>query len=144
VLVILLAIDPGKDTGWATFIGGALVSCGLGFPNHNIDRAVIEKPQVYRRALSKGDPNDLITLAVQVGRYAERLEHGGARVDLVTPAEWKGQVPKDVHHQRIRKELTGRESDAVDLAGAPSRKLHNVLDAVGLGLWLLKKEGLRS
>lgn len=144
----IVAIDPGIDTGWATFerrAGDAfvLVDCGLGDPRevyegyHNLVNIVIEKPQVYRAAQSKGDPNDLITLAIRVGEYKEFFQHRADRVDLVTPAVWKGQVPKPVHHRRIDSKLTTEERMVVGMAKVSEAKKHNVWDAVGLGLFYL-------
>src|SRR6185312_16842694 len=113
--------------------------CGLGDPRRvkfpEVPRAVlIECPQVYRHHLSKGDPNDLIKLAVGVGRYAEFFENRGAKVALVLPAEWKGQIPKEVHHARVMSALTRHEAAKL-LEGCKfvaDGKRHNVMDAVAL------------
>lgn len=103
----------------------------------NLFSVVIEKPQVYRAAQSKGDPNDLITLAIRVGWYQEYFESRGVSVYLVTPAMWKGQVPKPVHHRRIANKLSPQEHLVVSegMIGVPVTKQHNVMDAVGLGLF---------
>lgn len=100
---------------------------------------MIEKPQIYRATKSQGDPNDLITLAVMVGQYWERASSRGAiSCLLVLPSEWKGQVPKQIHEKRILGALSGQELSRVpgrsELAAS---KRHNVIDAVGLGLWKL-------
>lgn len=61
------------------------------------------------------------------GRYSNRL--------YVTPAEWKGSVPKGIHQkQHILPRLTEAER-----ALLPTKKgdLVHVLDAVGIGLWYL-------
>lgn len=134
----LLAIDPGLDTGWALFTRGfALLACGVGQPPMGAPYVVIEKPQVYRGRGSKGDPNDLITLAVGVGRYLERAENSGARVALVLPRQWKGTIDKEIHHQRIRRDLPIDDLRVVvtEEAKLAKSKVHNMMDAVGLGLW---------
>lgn len=141
---MLLSIDPGIDTGWAVWAAtGSLVTCGLGPPSnntlHGIREAVIEKPQVYVRG--KGDPNDLITLAILVGQYKERLEKAHVPVTLVIPHTWKGNVPKSIHNDRVLGKLTVLEralytQSVLSLAVS---KRHNVIDAIGLGLWLLKR-----
>lgn len=139
-----LAIDPGVDTGWALFEerDGALVRCGVGDPpwTAHLLGAVIEKPQVYRAAKSKGDPNDLITLAIRVGRYVEKLAMRGIACNLVTPVEWKGQVPKEIHHRRVLGVLSLNETEIVQSAykGMPVSIRHNMLDAIGLGQWAHK------
>lgn len=138
-----LSIDPGNDTGWALWDPASklMVDCGIGAPLH-FDKpslVVIEKPQVYPNRVQKKrvDPNDLITLAIGVGRYAQRFESEGATVTLVLPRIWKGQLPKEVHHRRIKKDLSPIESSRYDFAAKRycATVLHNMLDAIGLGQW---------
>src|ERR1700761_7030981 len=68
-----LAIDPGADTGWALFSDrDHLVRCGLGDPSKQppppqAKSVVIEVPQIYNARNMKGNPNNIITLAVNVG-----------------------------------------------------------------------------
>jgi hypothetical protein len=136
---VFLAVDPGNDTGWAVLDrDGRLSGCGLGqgFPTEGIAVAVLELPQVYRAGKSKGDPNDLITLAIGLGRYVERLESRGVATVLVAPTTWKGQVPKEVHHPRIMGTLSGPERVIAERSrAAAGAKAHNVIDAVGLAKW---------
>jgi hypothetical protein len=127
--VTVLAIDPGRDTGWA-FLDDArrLVMCGLGNPPDSIRHpVVIERPQVYRGRGSKGDPNDLITLAIQVGQYKERAERSGSKVELVLPHSWKGTVDPDILCRRVVASLSEVECAVLFR--------HNVIDAVGLAIW---------
>ena len=103
-----LTIDPGNDTGWCV-LGerGEVLSCSVGHPIYRRGfvvpkAAVIEKPKIYPARNSKGDPNDLITLALQVGGYRDVLKHLGiASVVLMEPREWKGTIPKEIHHARV-------------------------------------------
>jgi hypothetical protein len=147
--VTVLAIDPGRDTGWA-FLDDArrLVMCGLGNPPDSIRHpVVIERPQVYRGRGSKGDPNDLITLAIQVGQYKERAERSGSKVELVLPHSWKGTVDPDILCRRVVASLSEVECAVLFRVLAPlarkpmtdehvtSGKRHNVIDAVGLAIW---------
>lgn len=86
--------------------------------SETLDLVVIEKPQVYQGALQKGDPNDLIDLTVLVGALVQGSRR--SEILLTTPRQWKGQVPKNIHHKRIRKRLPdlGRCSkDAMDAVG---------------------------
>jgi hypothetical protein len=132
------SIDPGC-TGWAWWEGQRLVACGV---EEDVDAVavrgdlVIEKPQIYRASKSKADPNDLITLAIQVGRYVERARHAGMTATLVTPAEWKGQVPKDVIVPRILAALNeGERAIATRVSlGIAKGKVHNMVEAIGIGL----------
>ena len=115
-----------KGDGPAAWMGyEAAISMKPG-PTHFIS----EVPQVYRVGASKGDPDDLIQLAGVVGVFSALFT---ATTYLgVKPREWKGQVPKDVHHARLVKTLTPKELAMVKAAAPPSLR-HNVLDAVGIG-----------
>ncbi len=151
----LLAIDPGLDTGWALVdASGRLLACGLGenFPLYLATRVVIERPQVYQGRQSKGDPNDLITLAIRVGRYTERLERQGLSVEHVFPKQWKGTVDADVLCRRVYQSLSPADREVLDpvlvplaprtpfnpndLVGTLTKgKRHNVIDGVGIARW---------
>lgn len=135
-----LAVDPGLSTGWASFDeAGGLVACGRGetFPCLSNRQALIEKPHVYQRQKKRVDPNNLITLAIRVGRYQERLEVAGVRVELVLPTTWKGQVTKDIHHLRVHAALNPQERALVEKFGRASdeNRVDDVWDAVALGKW---------
>jgi hypothetical protein len=135
----VLGIDPGlRATGVAIWDGKRMVAKTIRpkgrdlqgriqqllnrMPLIAVKVAVIEKPQVYQGALQKGDPNDLIDLAILVGAvYGQLLAD---HVLLPTPAQWKGQAPKPVHHERIRKRVPGL-----------GRCSKDALDAVGLCLY---------
>lgn len=158
----LVAIDPGKVTGVAIFDGSdpditftvhrlkfagvcAIEEC-RGFIEsaapHRHDLSIhgdciIEVPQIYPGQQQKGDQNDLIDLAVTVGRYAECAASYGFRVTLVKPRAWKGQLPKDVCWQRVRDTLTAHERSVPEQI--PKSKAHNMHDAIGLGTWFQKR-----
>ncbi len=55
----------------------------------------------------------------------------------VTPAEWKGAIPKAVCHARLMADLLEHEKAAIEDAGALT---HNTLDAVALGLWAVYRQ----
>jgi len=96
---------------------------------------VIELPQVYRRTLSKGDPNDLINLAVVCGAIAAQFPN----VRFVRPAEWGKQIPKAIKNTRALAMLSDEEKSRIEYPKAKSLS-HNVLDAVAIGLWALKRK----
>ncbi len=156
---ILLAIDPGlRGCGAAVFHDGVLFEASyvrspaktgngpkawramaeavrLFAQGHLIDALVLEVPQVYTRG--KGDPDDLIELAGVDGAILGRLmpvqQYG------YKPREWKGSVPKDIHHARVRKTLTEAERQILENS-APASLRHNVLDAIALGKWWLAQQ----
>jgi hypothetical protein len=98
------------------------------------DTLVIEWPQIYVRARSKGDPNDLLLVAGVAAGVVASVRAGC--VFMPKPADWKGQVPKEIHNARAMKRLSPAEAALVAPAG-PASKLNNAIDAVGLGLWAL-------
>lgn len=152
--VHLLAVDPSLTcTGWARFFCGSLQGCGLIRPDRgdpfasrvslaghafrgvSVDILVIEWPQVYRATRSKGDPNDLLAVAGVAGGVLSQVT-ALQRTLTPKPAEWKGQVPKEIHNARVLARLDDAERALVDGAG-PASLLNNAIDAVGLGLWAL-------
>ncbi len=151
----LLALDPGiRGCGVALFTEGRLVACDyVKNPVTKGDdfdailamgRAVLgrlqgygpfdliaEYPRVYLAAKSKGDNNDLLPL-VGVGAVVATFANSAVRV---YPASWKGQLPKDVCHARIRSRLDAAELVILEAAAKRAKSLaHNMIDAVGIGL----------
>ncbi len=151
---MFVTIDPGLATGWSIWNVSGLVACGLGdprtCPKHVVtsDQAQtdvihsmwIEMPVIYPKG--KVPPNDVVTLAASAGRWAGRYDALAVDVHYVKPAEWKGQVPKQIHHPRIWAALSARDQGVVhdSLKGVAPSKRHNVLDAIGIGQWV---RGLR-
>ena len=152
----LIAIDPGKVTGFAEFddpYGSSLLrratvcteeECLMLIENvapirqgKSAGDCLIEIPQVYPGQQQKGDQNDLIKLAVMVGRYSDRATACGFRVTLVKPRAWKGQLPKDVCWRRVRETLT--QDELTRLKKLPKSRAHNMHDAIGLGTWFQKR-----
>lgn len=154
----LLAVDPGKHhAGAALFIDRSLVACTLvqasaphlvaegvytwfvdqavGNPGVDMEVAVlvVEGQQVYRQ--SRADPNDLLPLAECAGGVKASVL--ASQVLAPLPREWKGSAPKEVCTRRILGKLRSPEVAVLDRCGSPQSLLHNVVDAVGLGLWAL-------
>lgn len=147
---MLCAIDPGTEqAGLAIFREGVLVDAHLvveaGLTKEQ--RAwrvatklgkllvpgaelVVEYPQIYAKA-SQVDPDDILALTLVVGGVLSL--HGGG--ELVRPAAWKGQVPKKVMVNRILKNLSEEEQKILKKV----KDNHNVVDAVGVGLWKTKR-----
>lgn len=92
-------------------------------------RGVVEQPRKYPG--SPEDPNDLIKLG-EIGG----LILGTFRPQEVmnpTPTDWKPSIPKDKFAPRILQELSADERRR----GGELLDNHNVVDAVGIGLWAL-------
>ena len=140
-----LSIDPGKRcTGWALWgTTGFLVAAGTGEPPCvGVSRVVIEMPQTYPN--SPVPYQDLVALAFLAGRYIGRASAGewhnglGAiEMKWMFPHEWKGNLPKDICENRIRRKLNVDERTVMEECSrfVPAGQLNNVWDAVGIGLF---------
>lgn len=139
--MIVVGVDPGNAAGLARFEDGILVealevagaSAASAVAGWAPQVLVVEVPQIYRHT-GKGDPNLLrscFRVAYQCTGVA--IHEQGSLVVEASPAEWKGQVPKQIHQARMRKRLAGREVEIFDRVG------HNARDAIGLVLWHLGK-----
>lgn len=163
----ILSVDPGvKATGIAIFEHKKLVHCDVVRPfvvlnqlknladivenvakqwEHHMgglihpEVLIVERPQIYQQAMLKGDPNDLIPLAVLAGMLWERFKP--QNVILPLPKEWKGQVPKNIHIKKTIANLSKQEKDLmVDaLLRVPEYLRHNGYDAIGLGRWYITR-----
>lgn len=161
----LVSIDPGtEETGIALYRAGTLDDVDVlrvkrtvgnreqrasGMGRLAIDKArgwlgassgsfVLEYPQIYRHgAGAEVDPDDVLALVLVLGHVWGTF-HGlnGHTIDLVRPATWKGQVPKRIMNNRIVNTLTSAERQLVH---DKVRSNHNALDAVGIGLWALRR-----
>ncbi len=149
--MITLAIDPGvKHLGVALFedetlvyatllkTGDAQALSELFFVHGPPDRVVIELPQVYARSKSKGDPNDLIAVAVVVGALTACLKNA----ELIKPRVWKGTVDKSVFLKRILGKL--EPGELALLPKLAKSLVHNVQDAVGIGLFAVGRLGKKK
>lgn len=99
---------------------------------------VFEHMQVYKET-SPGIADDLILLSLMAGRVSGMLSTWVRKVTSYTPATWKGQIPKKIMIERIKKSLSSEEFLRVETPRAQS-KAHNVFDAVGIGLFHLRKK----
>lgn len=144
----LIAIDPGARTGIAVFSDSILSSAyDRAFANTNEEvlvlrdlatifkpgRVVIELPVVYPIKQWKGDPNDLIKVAMHVG-IAVAVFSPFWSVELATPRQWKGQRPKAIDNARTLRLLSEDELERIE-----KKNSTHALDAIGLGLWALKR-----
>jgi len=101
----------------------------------------IERPQVYGGARAKGDPNDLINLAMVVGAFSGLA---GERLVSFHPQAWKGQVPKETHHMRIGTYLRTMALPGELKVWESCCRLkgdHDLRDAVGLALFASRRLG---
>lgn len=96
----------------------------------------VERPRWFpnRRDI---DANDILDLSVMVGRIEAAYLICGAEVELVPPRDWKGTVRYDISNRRVLAALYPQEKALVPRKPRATKEPydHNILDAIGLGLW---------
>lgn len=152
----LLALDPGvRGCGVAVFQGNLLLRAtyvpspalkGMSaaevatmaqeavkwaFP---FDEVVVEVPRVYPAARQKGDQNDLIAVAGVAFGVAARATAmvPPSCVHSYSPREWKGTLDADDMIERIKARLSPAE--IARIITVRNSLMHNVFDAIGIGL----------
>ncbi len=162
---MLISIDPGaKLAGVATFEDGELTCAWLARPKGDnigwretafetyrtlLDRfpvqvlidaeVAIERPQIYHPKFLRGDPNDLVTLALMAGGIVTLLGQS-VSVTEYYPKQWKGQVKKEAMVERVKERVAENGwTDRVELPTRAKKLAHNIFDAIGIGLKHLKR-----
>lgn len=150
----LLAIDPGlQGTGFAVWnqhyvpmacgvIQGPRgpdwmarvdhIACALSdlVNEYGVKRIICEQMELYASAASSMSwkTGDLQRTVFLIGTIHGMTRRRVRRFILVTPREWKGQLPKSVTIHRVKKALGPR-------ACRELRIQTHAWDAVGIGLW---------
>ena len=154
----LVGIDPGtRALGACLFQDGRLVSArasvarGIGalpslvaYHAGNLRDYAGKCPEVaielmrWRPKDPRSQANDLIDVQTVGMVVAGSCRN---RIHLYPATTWKGSVPKPVHHKRIREALELEEARILDaaLSVAPARHRKEILDALGIGLFHLKR-----
>ena len=135
----LVAVDPAAwpRFAWATLERGRVVGVGLGtspsdVPAGPVGRClwVMERPVDY---VGFGVAHkDLARLRATLSGLEDFALVRGDTVEYVTPHQWKGNVPKPVHHRRALAVLG--PGDLVVAGPDKAGYDHNVVDALVLGL----------
>lgn len=143
----IIAVDPGAHAiGWAIFNDGTLYDCGyaptqeiaLAYTRCNgveVDVVVIEIPQIYQQRKQKGRQKDLVSCAITAGFTSAIFGKHARKVEFVVPRTWKGTTPKKIDNTRTRSLLSPYEQSILDAIDVVDDKRHNVVDAIGIGLW---------
>jgi len=105
-----------------------------------IDEVVVEIPQVYP-GYRDADNNDLIDVSAVSGAVAMLA----SKRTFVRPRAWKGSVPKPARAadpyilaERAKAKLSQKELASIEWPGSAKHKW-DVADAIGIGLWSLKR-----
>jgi hypothetical protein len=141
----LLCFDVGRRmSGWAQFVSRRLVRAGhCSFEELIVclvpqlgSKVLIEFPnkEKHRKEIPL---DDLLQLARRCGRLEQHYGGHGYVVDLVLPSTWKGSVPKRVMNDRVLSRLVEAERSLLPRRPRAGDYDHNMLDAVGIGLWKL-------
>ena len=156
----VIAVDPGAVSGLAALYNGQLCYVSALHATDLLDASVMwhipawpeihivwEKPEVYANR-RKSRPESLLTTAFRAGRLVAMLElsYTSVRPTIVPvlPKTWKGQVPKDIHNDRVHGALAPAEHQILNRAGFTKTELDDVLDAIGLAKWYHHRLGLKE
>ena len=98
-------------------------------PPRRVRLCLVEWPQIYRG--SPVNPNYLLGLSGAAMAIASRLEPEA--VSAILPRVWKGRLDADKMTKVIDAAITAGER--ITIHECPKSLRHNVLDAIGIGLW---------
>lgn len=107
--------------GLAPRIAEILALMDAALPVASWDVVTIEHPQAYQGSKNRHqvDPNDIVRLSILAGALAANA-CTLSRTLTPLPVQWKGGVPKDIHHRRLRARIPGLgrvSKDAMDAVG---------------------------
>lgn len=144
--MITLAIDPGKQLGYAIAVGSTPVAWGeckeaealsiLVPSGGRYDRIVAEMPFYRGENRRQGNPNAMVSLAWRCAVLVGQLMDPFTTVISPLPHVWKGRVTKEMHQARFRRDSRGVWAAALE--SIPETK-HNATDALALLFWSLSK-----
>lgn len=124
--------------GWALFDEkGQLQGCGLRHLPPELPplkKIMIERPHTGR---TRARARDILTLAIRAGEVGGVLRYlTGIEPEYIEPGKWKRQLPKKRCNDIVEAKLSPQEKSLLNKIKPLSAK-HNVLDAVGIGLFLV-------
>lgn len=142
---IVYAVDPGKArSSIAEFHDGVFIGCWMTHVSEltgtdRPGRVVMELPMVYPG--SRVRANDLVDLTAAGMAVASRLSKPGEKIHTISPADWKGNCPKEVTRKRVLGKLTAEERATleIDINRVKPGLRHNLFDSIGLALVFLKR-----
>jgi len=150
---LLICFDPGAICGFSVWVGGKLTACGYGKHAKFMEEPVhpgrlvggvflVERPVSYPGKRMKVDPNSLMQTDFRAGELSVLYRLLGMQCEEVRPpSAWKGQVPHEEIEERVLDRVTDEERLLIHASkSARSKGLdHNLIDAVGIGLWRLRR-----
>ena len=114
-------------TDWKIAVRGQWLEFKL-FIQKPIDLVVIETPSVWGSAKSHASAvkGDLFKMAHMIGGFHYMCAMWEIDIELITPRDWKGQLPKRVVEARLIKQYGQKFRD-------------HECDAVGIGSWIYRR-----
>lgn len=100
-----------------------------------VDSIVVEWMQIYPGRRKKVDPNTSLLPLVGVVAAVSALLPAAAQRTSYQPRAWKGTQDGDACTRRIERHMTEAEKGVI--RDCPAGLRHNVIDAVGIGLFHL-------
>lgn len=159
---MLICVDPGKHTGGLAIfrdrklVLARLIRCSGPESRHAIEFARkvydayvemlgVEADDLYCeypvvRLHSKGkDPNNLRELCSTVGAVEFALQ--SAKPHRIKPEDWKSNIDADICCARVKARLHDDELAVFAQSGALKSNEDHVLDAIGVGMYVLGRIG---
>lgn len=143
----VIAVDPAaRCLAWSRSERGVLVGVAYATSPSEIEVSdlpalwVFETPQRYA---GRGETHsNLDGLDRTLRSVAALAEYRGEQIVWLTPHQWKGNVPKLVHHHRLVARLSAEERAL--LPALPKQGLeykHDLWDAAGMNLFATQRVG---
>lgn len=158
----LITIDPGASTGWALWVApgdapwpadGAWHLDEVGDQRGLRARlrelgargpfvALVERPYIYPQGGTK-NPNDVLQTALSAGAWFELARFAGGSSFYLPAQTWTDNRPKDQNHliflEKLRKHPQRLNIFAAYVGLHGRTRANHVLDAIGMGLWVLER-----
>jgi hypothetical protein len=140
-LLEVVAVDPAaRRFAYAVGERGMLRAVGYAEQPSQIPLApgvaytwVMEMPRDYP---SRGETHsDLDRLRATLEVLHDHAQALGHPVVYVRPSEWKGNIPKVVHHNRLWSQYSAAERTVLGASPSQEGYTHDTHDAAGIFLW---------
>lgn len=102
---------------------------GVGYPV-----AAITEYMEWRPDDARSVAEDLIQVSTGAAVVVSAIS---GNLWFIPPPDWKGTVPKDICNTRVLSLLSPGERKRIP--SLPEKKLHNVIDAVGIGMFFTRR-----
>lgn len=125
--VICGAISYSPKYTWQERVGLVTKAVFKKVHEFEIENMIIELPDHWSSStgMAARESGSVFKLTLLIGALYGVAISQNIKTTFVSPREWKGQLPKDIAHNRLRKKLP--------IPAVLNEKDHNVLDAIAIG-----------